>query len=151
MHTEGDICCQWCRYMQYFLILRKNNPQPLLFISLLSVYLINHIPFLSASNVLACACMLYQREDDQEVSVSGTTRQCVHVTHQCFIHQGVRLMYKVPSLTIIFSETPAEILIGRSDKEMCGTGFRLALDLLMTGDYTMVQVYLCVKCLRIVI
>lgn len=64
-------------------------------------------------NYLAFACMLYQREDDRKVALSGKMRRCVHVTHQSFIHQGVRLMYKVPSLTIIFCETSVEILIGR--------------------------------------
>lgn len=106
MHTEGEICCEWCRYMQYFLILRKNNPLPqFLFISPFCVFPIHLIPFLSSLNDLAIACMLYQRGDDQEASVSGKMRRCVHVTHQCFIHQGVRLMYKVPSLTSISSET----------------------------------------------
>lgn len=115
MHTEGEIFCQWCRYMQYFLILRKNNPQPQ-FLFYFSSFCLPNSPYpfvIFPLNDLAFTCMLYQREDDQEVSDSGKMRRCVHVTHQCFIHQGVRLMYKVSSLTIISSETSFEILIGR--------------------------------------
>lgn len=82
-------------------ILRNGNPRPqLLYISPPnSTY--HSSPTLS---YLAFARVLYQREDDREVSVSGEMRQCVHVTQQCFIHQGVRLMYKVSSLTIARSE-----------------------------------------------
>lgn len=104
MHTERVICCQWCRHMQYFLISRKNNPWPPLPFYFSSLCLPNAPDpnfFLSALNDLAFACMLYQTGDDQKVSVSDKTRQCVHVTHQYFIHQGVRLIYKVPSLTIV--------------------------------------------------
>lgn len=102
MHMERVICCQWCRHMQYFLISRKITLGPhFLFISLLPNAPDPNFFFLSTLNDLAFACMLYQTGDDQKVSVSDKMRQCVHVTHQYFIHQGVRLIYKVPSLTIV--------------------------------------------------
>lgn len=48
--------------------------------------------------LLACAI---KRGGDQEVSVSGKMRQSEDVPLQGLIHQGVRLMYKVLSLTTI--------------------------------------------------
>lgn len=62
--------------------------------------------------------MLYQRGDDPKMSVSAERQQCAHVSERSSIRHCVRLMYKVPSLLVIFSPTSVQILMGRWDKQV---------------------------------
>lgn len=75
-----------------FLNLKKKKAP---FISLLSVHL---IPF--PIHIEGFDLWLHALSKIRWSGKCMSLAKCVHVTHRCFIHQGVRLIYRVPSLTI---------------------------------------------------
>lgn len=92
----------------------KSPPEPLfIFISPLFGSLTPH-----RSELLGLYFYALSGGADPKMSVSAKRQQCAHVTCRSFIHHSVRLMYKVPSLPVIFSHTSVEIQMGRWDKQV---------------------------------
>lgn len=130
MHTEGEVCCQRCRYMQYFLILRKNNPWPhLLFISFFLLSLPNTpYPFYIRFEWFGlCLRALSKRRWSGSVCLWQNEAVCAcqpPVFHPSRCQINVQSAISHYHLLWILC---GKILIGRWDKEMWGAGSRLVL------------------------